>query len=138
MIIFSIPGEPVAKARARATMIAGKARMYTPGKTASYEWKAAYLAKQAMGLLEPVTGPVALTIHAVFAHPAGWSKKRTAANLAKPEPVVKKPDWDNVGKIVSDALNGVCWKDDSQVARATVTKVYGEVPGVLVTVEALS
>lgn len=112
--------------------------MYTPDKTASYEGKTAYLAKQAMGGAGPMTGPVALTLLAVFAYPASWSKRRIAANVIKPEWVIKKPDGDNCLKIVSDALNGVCFKDDSQVARAVVTKVYGDVPGVAVTVEALS
>jgi len=137
VIKFLIPGAPVAKARARATMVAGRARMYTPDKTASYEGKTAYLAKQAMGDMALMLGPVSLTVIAVFGYPASWSKKRIAANLVKPEWVVKKPDGDNCLKIVSDALNGVCFKDDSQVALAKVTKVYGDVPGVLVTVEAL-
>lgn len=138
MISFLIPGPPVAKGRARATIIAGRARMYTPDKTASYEGKTAYLAKQAMGGAGPMTGPVALTLLAVFAYPASWSKRRIAANVIKPEWVIKKPDGDNCLKIVSDALNGVCFKDDSQVAVAKVTKVYGDMPGVAVTVEALS
>ena len=46
-------------------------------------------------------------------------------------PVVK-PDWDNVGKIICDALNGVAWNDDAQVTQATVRKVYGLTPMVRV------
>lgn len=139
MIQFNIPGDPVAKGRARATMVQGRARMYTPDKTASYEGKAAYLAKQAMAGADPLTGPVALTIRAVFAIPASWTKKRLAAHDIKPELVTKKPDADNIVKIVSDALNGVCWVDDSQVAvLREVVKVYGLVPGVDVTVESLA
>lgn len=33
-----------------------------------------------------------------------------------------KPDWDNVGKLVCDALNGLAYADDSQVTVATVVK----------------
>lgn len=33
-----------------------------------------------------------------------------------------KPDADNILKLVGDALNGVAYKDDSQVIEATVTK----------------
>ena len=33
-----------------------------------------------------------------------------------------KPDWDNIGKLVSDALNGLAWKDDSQVVKADISK----------------
>jgi len=42
-----------------------------------------------------------------------------------------RPDWDNVGKIVCDALNGVAWPDDARVVDAHVEKFYaldGEAP----------
>lgn len=31
-------------------------------------------------------------------------------------------DWDNLGKAISDALNGVAYRDDNQVVSASVTK----------------
>jgi Holliday junction resolvase RusA-like endonuclease len=37
-----------------------------------------------------------------------------------------KPDADNILKAVCDALNGIVWHDDSQVAFARVLKQYGE------------
>lgn len=46
-----------------------------------------------------------------------------------------KPDWDNVGKIVCDALNGIAWHDDAQVTQATVRKLYGPVPMVTVVIQ---
>lgn len=45
-----------------------------------------------------------------------------------------KPDWDNIGKGISDALNGIAWKDDSQVYWSNVKKVYGAEPRVEVSV----
>ncbi len=36
---------------------------------------------------------------------------------------VGKPDWDNIAKLVCDALNGVAYNDDSQVTAATVVKM---------------
>ena len=35
-------------------------------------------------------------------------------------------DWDNYGKAVSDALQGICYKDDRQIVEGTVRKVYSE------------
>jgi Holliday junction resolvase RusA-like endonuclease len=134
MISFTVPGAPVAKGRARATMVQGRARLYTPDKTASYEGKAAYMAKQAMAGAHPLTGPVALSIRAVFAIPTSWTKKRLAAHAIRPEWVIKKPDADNIGKIVADSLNGVCFVDDCQVASMVTTKIYGAVPCVEVSV----
>ena len=34
-----------------------------------------------------------------------------------------KPDWDNIGKAVCDALNGVAYKDDSQASIGSVEKL---------------
>ena len=42
----------------------------------------------------------------------------------------KKPDWDNIGKIVCDSLNLVSYHDDSAVVDAQVRKFYSETPRV--------
>ena len=39
------------------------------------------------------------------------------------EPDIHKPDADNIGKSVLDALNRVAFKDDRQVTRLTVEKM---------------
>ena len=44
----------------------------------------------------------------------------------------KKPDCDNIAKIVLDALNGIAYHDDAQVAELTVIKTYSRAPRVLV------
>ena len=44
----------------------------------------------------------------------------------------KKPDWDNIGKIVSDALNKFAYKDDSQITDVRIFKKYSTIPKVIV------
>ena len=44
---------------------------------------------------------------------------------------------DNVAKLVCDALNGICWADDAQVAAMSGQKEYGERPRLDVTVTVL-
>ena len=138
---FTIPGEPVAKGRPRASVISGRARMYTPAKTQSYEAQAKWFAEQAISQtpgFEPISDrPISLSVLAVFAIPAGWSKRRVAACAESPEPCIKRPDSDNVLKIIGDALNGILWRDDSQVADACIRKVYGQNPRVEVLVEVM-
>jgi Holliday junction resolvase RusA-like endonuclease len=137
-VVFSIPGEPVAKGRPRATTINGSARMYTPKKTGVYEGRAALFASQAMAGRPLMDGPLALSFTAVFQVPKSWSIKRKTANRIKAEYVTKKPDVDNLAKIIGDALNGVTWTDDSQVVELrSCTKVYGDEPRVEVTIERL-
>lgn len=47
----------------------------------------------------------------------------------------KKPDCDNVAKIICDALNGCAYKDDAQIVRCTVVKYYSETPRVEVNIQ---
>lgn len=138
MISFTVPGTPVAKGRAKVTTINGFARMYTPAKTVSYESTVALFASQAMAGRKPLDGPVSLSVHAVFAIPASWTKKRLRAHLDNPEYVIKKPDFDNLIKALCDGMNGVVWVDDCQVAAlGYCSKVYGDQPRVDVTVGVL-
>lgn len=138
-IRFEIPGEPTAKARPRATMMQGRARLYTPAKTEKYEARVALFAQQAMAGRPVIEGPVALSVTALFPIPASWPKKRQAAARAGTEQHIKRPDLDNVLKAIKDGLNGVAWKDDSQVCvLRECRKGYSDTPRVLVTVEAIA
>lgn len=133
-IRFEIPGDPVAKARPRAAMVAGRARLYTPAKTEKYEARVAVFGQQAMAGRAPLAGAVALSVTALFPIPPSWPKKRQAAARAGTEMHTKKPDADNCAKAVLDGLNGVVWKDDSQVVKLSIEKRYAEVPRVVVEV----
>ena len=137
MIRFSIPGEPVAKGRAKVSTFGGKVRLRTPEKTLNYESRVALFGSQAMAGRPPLVGAVSLTIVAHFQIPAGWSKKRRAAHAESPEYVVKRPDQDNIAKAICDGLNGIVWVDDCQVAMCLTTKVYGETPHVSVVIDQL-
>lgn len=56
-----------------------------------------------------------------------------------PKPQSGKPDWDNLGKLACDALNGIAFKDDSQVDTGAVTKrprsPYGTQPRIDIHIE---
>lgn len=136
MITFEIPGDPVAKARPRAAMVGGHARLYTPAKTEKYEARVAIFGQQAMAGRPPMEGAVALTVHAFFPIPPSWPKKRQAAARAGTEMHTKKPDLDNVVKAIKDGLNGITWVDDSQVAvYRECRKSFSDTPRVLVVIE---
>ncbi len=135
---FSIPGAPTAKGRAKVTTIGGHARMYTPTRTLNYESKVALFAAQAMKGLDLFDGPLTLGLVLTMAIPSSWSiKKRELALSGGIIPTVK-PDCSNVLKAVEDAMNGIVYFDDKQIADLRVSKRYGEIPSVLVTVEALA
>lgn len=127
---FVIPGVPVAWARAGAN----GTTHYTKAPQRAYQRATALLAARAMAGREPFAGPVALVLVAVFEPPASWTKRARAAALAGEVVPQVVPDWDNLGKITSDALNGVVYKDDRQVFDGHVLKRYGEMARVEVAV----
>ena len=135
---FFVPGQPVGKGRPRATVRAGRARLYTPAKTEKYEARVALFAQQAMAGRPVMAGPVALSVTALFPIPTSWPKKRQAAARAGTEQHTKRPDADNCAKAILDGLNGVVWKDDSQVVTLSIEKRYAEVPRVEVLVVPLT
>jgi len=132
-MFITIPGIPVAKGRPRIGTVGGKARAFTPAKTVAYEGMVALAGQEAMAGTPPMTGPVRLTVVAYFPIAASWSKRKKAE--AKWH--TSRPDGDNILKAIGDALNAVCWADDSQIVDARVRKLYGEIPRVEVRIEAL-
>lgn len=134
IINFTVPGEPVAKARARSFVRNGHVAHYTPEKTARYENLVRLAAQQAMAGRSPIEGPVRLTVVAILGIPVSWSlKKQRAAAVGEVLPT-KKPDLDNILKAIKDGMNGVTWRDDAQVVQVVASKAYGQ-PGVCVTVQ---
>ena len=130
-MIFTIPGPPVGKGRPRATTINGMARMYTPKATTSYEGKVcmSYLAAGGTKL----DGMVSVKIIATFEMPMSWSlKKRLATDGTW---CGKKPDADNIKKVICDALNRVAYHDDAAVVSWQGEKRWGQDSSVVVEIE---
>lgn len=122
--IFTVYGEPVAKGRPRFTR---QGRAYTPKKTHDYESEVQAMAKAAMGTQEPLETPVAVYVYVTFPIPPSYSKKRTEACLNGSDRHTKRPDLDNCVKAITDGMNGIVYKDDSQVVSLHATKVWGTV-----------
>jgi Holliday junction resolvase RusA-like endonuclease len=87
-----------------------------------------------MGDRPPVAGPLMLDMRVVMPISPSWPKKRQEAARAGLERPTKKPDWDNFGKVI-DALNLVVWIDDGQIVQGSVSKFYGDKPGMWIKVE---
>ena len=121
------------KARPRMNTYTGKA--YTPNKTKNYEYLVRQIFTCKYPKFVPITGRVKMTIIAYFEIPKSTSKKKETEILLNKISPTKKPDWDNIGKIISDALNKFAFNDDSQITNVTVVKEYYKIPKVLVKIE---
>ena len=134
MLSFIIPGQPVAKARPRFTK---NGHAYTPKKTEQYEARVAAIAHQCMNGDELLAGAVQLNIDAYFEIPGSWPKWKQEMARQNMLWHTTKPDRDNVEKSIKDGLNGVVWRDDSQVVEGRVRKLYSHTPRVSVRVQPL-
>lgn len=61
-----------------------------------------------------------------------FSKAKREAAINQEILPIGRPDVDNYAKGVKDALNGIMYKDDSQITKLTVRKYYAEQPKVVV------
>lgn len=130
-VCFFVPGEPKGKGRPRFTTRGRCVRPYTPKETADYEdqIKAAALGCEDQEMLMPFwEGPVSVTIMARYGLPKNMTKSERALVAAGVKRPTKKPDADNVAKVVLDALNGVAWADDKQVVYLSVLKTFADDP----------
>jgi Holliday junction resolvase RusA-like endonuclease len=130
-LAFTIPGEPTGKGRPRFVRATG--RTYTPEKTVNYEALVKMCCAEAMkqqGWELKQDGALELTVKAYMRPAASTSKKRLAAMLSGEIRPTKKPDYDNIGKTISDALNGIAYRDDAQITDAVVRKRYALEPRV--------
>ena len=131
--VIEIPGEPIGKGRPRACLRKGMPTVYTPSKTVDYQAHVQECYKAQCGAeMIPKGVPICLTVDAIFGLPKSASKRAQEKMLSGEERPTKKPDADNILKIIADALNGLAWYDDAQITSAHLAKAYGKTPCVRV------
>ena len=122
-IIFVVPGEPQGKARPRVVRTrSGGSCAYTPDKTVAYEELVRVRCSQACSQM--LQGELCAEITAFFAIPKSASKKSREKMASGAMCPTKKPDADNIAKIILDAINGIAYHDDSQIVELRVHKEY--------------
>ena len=135
MIEFEILGKPLGKARPRVTR---KGFTYTPQKTVNYESLIRWTFQSEFPNHKPFEGYVEAEIKAIFDIPKSYSKKKTIELLNGICNYDHKPDLDNIAKIVLDSLNGIAYKDDSQITVLKVIKEYGEQAKIIIKLNEIS
>lgn len=129
-MIFTVPGAPQGKQRARTVTQGGKVHSFTPSKTALYERLVRETYQYSFPRQKPLTGAIELVIRAVMPIPESWAQSKKAKALCGLLPPTVKPDADNIAKVIADALNGTAWEDDKQITHIDVRKAYGAMPRV--------
>lgn len=117
-----VEGKIKGKARPRFNTQSGKA--FTPKDTITYEnWIKCCYREQSGKWLE---GAIRARIEVYYKIPKSYTKKRVQAIRDGLEMPLKKPDADNIAKIVLDSLNKIAFDDDAQVVELTVIKRWTE------------
>lgn len=134
---FTIPGEPAGKARARTFFdhrvnhVVSK----TPGKTVAYETLVRICYQKATnGHYFPDDTPLCVGIKAYFGMAKRTPKSKIGLMLVGRIRPIKKPDLDNISKIILDALNKTAYKDDAAIVLLVAQKYYSNDPRVEVTI----
>lgn len=135
-INFTVMGEPKGKGRPRFCRNTGHA--ITPKDTVNYETLVKMEYTQACGeQMFPDDAMLDMRIKAYYSIPKSASKKRHAAMLSGDIRPTKKPDMDNVIKIIADALNKIAYRDDTQIVDCQVRKFYSKKPRVEVMIQTI-
>ena len=124
---FTIPGTPFGKQRPRVVHNGNFSEAYTPKETVSYEnlVKTSY-SDIARGRKFQDDAMLDVRIIAYYPVPKSVSKKKRKEMLEHKIRPTKKPDWDNIGKIICDSLNQIAYRDDAQIVDSQVRKFYSE------------
>lgn len=126
-ISFTVGGEPCGKGRPRIYGNHG----VTPEKTKVYEElvQMSYIS-QVRGKPFGKYDCIEMRILAYYSIPKNTPKWQIPLMLEGKIRPVKKPDWDNIGKIIADSLNQVAYYDDAQIVDSLVRKFYSDKPRV--------
>lgn len=126
MISLDLYGDPVPQARARTVRRGGKSITYDPNAKLKegYKWQIRSQFRE-----EPLSVPVAMDVVFMMPIPKSTSKTKTVAMLNGAIHHMKRPDVDNMLKLVNDVLNNLVFKDDSQVVEIHARKIYSSKPG---------
>ena len=112
------------KIRGKARPRVCRGHAFTPKDTVKYEKLVRDCYQEQDGRY--LEGSVRALIIAYYKIPKSYTKKRVQAIKDGLEKPTKKPDADNIGKIILDSLNAVAYKDDTQIVDLRIIKSYTE------------
>jgi Holliday junction resolvase RusA-like endonuclease len=128
-VTFNVLGSPQGKGRPKFSNRGKFVSVRTPDETVLYENLIRTEYRRQCGDVSFADNDmIGLTVIAHYGIPASASKRnRTAMETGEIRPT-KKPDADNVLKVVGDSLNGIAYRDDAQVVDALIKKFYSHNP----------
>lgn len=120
-ILLVIPGNPIAKPRAKGffNKKTNILHHYYSSNSGIKEFEQHIRDKAFEAIKTPSELPIILKAVFIFPRPKQMIYKKKQMPR---EPKTTKPDYDNLLKSISDALNGIAFRDDGQVYKGTWEK----------------
>ena len=141
MIEFWVSGIPRPGGSKRGFLIPNTKRIVvTESNKRSKDWRASVAQAASEVVKAPLHGPLEVTFEFYMPRPKGHF--RSGKNLAQlkdsaPSWHSTRPDVSKCVRSTEDALKGITWIDDSQIASQRASKVYGDSPGCRITIRSL-
>jgi len=110
--------------------------MRDPEESRNYKQYVGLVARQSAPV-NPYEGALDVRLKIYRQIPKSMTKKLRKLSIAGINRPVVNPDIDNYQKAIFDALNGIIYKDDSQIVDLNVSKFYSDDPRVQVSVREL-
>lgn len=120
---FEIPGKIIGKGRPRLNTYTGV--IYTPTKTKDYETLIEEYFLLKYPRFKQLEKRIKVSIIAYFSIPKSTKKSDINEMLENNISPTKKPDIDNIVKVILDSMNKFAFKDDTQITKLEVEKRYG-------------
>lgn len=129
-----LPIEVVPSQSVRHRVIGKFVQTYQPAKVVQFKKTVRALVEDKLPAWWKPLEDCALEVSFIYTFP--YTKTMLKS---KKFPVYKitKPDIDNCGKALQDALTGLVWKDDNIIAERHSKKLYGMYPSIRILVEKL-
>ena len=125
-VALKIKGKPIAKKRPRFARHGKFVRTYSDQETE--EGRFLWEVRNQLDGHQIFNGALFLTARFFMPIPKSTSKKKRAMMLNDEIHHTKKPDVDNCIKFICDCLNGVVYRDDSQIFSKHGIKRYSDEP----------
>jgi Holliday junction resolvase RusA-like endonuclease len=120
MYIFEIHGDPIPQKQTQFLRKTGIAYDPSSKDRQKIQWQAKPYAPS-----EPIIGPVSVDLVFYFEPPKSTSSVKRRQMLNHVIHHIKRPDADNCAYLVTNALKGIFYKDDSQIIDLNIHKRYG-------------
>lgn len=131
MLIFELHTAPTPQKQTQFRRTPIGVRAYDPSRMTKkqIQWQVQPTAPK-----EPLAGPIGMELTFYMPIPVHTTKLERAQMISGAIRPFKRPDFDNLAYLVTNALKEIVYRDDAQIVRCLIEKYYSEQPRTVIKV----